>query len=69
MLIDTEYRQGVDTYSYDVRKVILKVIDAKKESLIWRATASFIVDPANQAEQIREVVAQIRENFPPKQKR
>lgn len=61
----TEYRQGVDTYQYDIRTVILSFTDVNSNTLIWRATASAIVDPVKQAEQIHEIVAKLLENFPP----
>ena len=63
-----EYRQGVDTYQYDVRTVILSFSDANSNILIWRGTASAIVDPVRQVEQIHDIVAKMLETFPPQRK-
>jgi hypothetical protein len=64
----SEYRQGIDTFPYEIRDVLLEFIDPDNHALIWRATASTIVDPNKQAEQIQEIVAKMLENFPPRRK-
>jgi hypothetical protein len=64
----SEYRQGIDTFPYEVRDVLLEFIDPSNDALIWRATASTIVNPNKQAEQIQEIVAKMLENFPPQRK-
>lgn len=64
-----EYRRGTDTYEYEVGTLILDFIDSEKKELIWRGTASGVIDPGNTAEQINEVVRKILVNFPPPQKK
>jgi hypothetical protein len=63
-----EYRRGVDTYEYEVGTLVLDFVDAKKRELVWRGTASGVIDPGKTAEQINEVVAKMLENFPPPKK-
>ena len=60
-----EYRRGTDTYEYDVGTLIIDFVDAQKKSLIWRGTASGVVDPGKTAEQVNESVRRLLENFPP----
>jgi hypothetical protein len=60
-----EVRRGVDTYEYEVGTLLIDVIDAHTNELIWRGTASGIVDPGKTAEQIQDVVARMLVNFPP----
>jgi len=64
-----EYRRGVDTYEYEVGTLVLDFVDAKKKELVWRGTASGIIDPTKTSEQINEVVAKLLENFPPLEKK
>jgi len=60
-----EYRRGVDTYEYEVGTLVLDFVDAKKKELVWRGTASGVIDPGKTAEQINEVITKMLENFPP----
>jgi hypothetical protein len=48
-----------------VGTLLIDVIDAHTNELIWRGTASGIVDPGKTAEQIQDVVARMLVNFPP----
>lgn len=64
-----EYRRGVDTYEYELGTLILDFVDAKKKELIWRGTATGVVDTSKTAEQINEVVGKILENYPPSRKK
>jgi len=60
-----EYRRGVDSYEYEVGTLVLDFVDAKKKELVWRGTASGVIDPGKTAEQINEVITKMLENFPP----
>lgn len=60
-----EYRRGVDSYEYEVGSLVIDFIDAQKRELVWRGTASGIIDPGKTAEQINEVIARLLANFPP----
>jgi hypothetical protein len=64
-----EYRRGIDTYEYEVGTLILDVVDAKTKSLIWRGTATGVVDSHITPGKINEVVKKILENFPPAKKK
>lgn len=64
-----EYRRGVDTYEYEVGTLVVDFVDAKKKELVWRGTATGIMDPAKTSEQINEVIARLLETFPPVQKK
>jgi len=64
-----EYRRGIDTYEYEVGTLILDVVDAKTKSLVWRGTATGVVDSNITPEKINEVVKKIIENFPPAKKK
>jgi Domain of unknown function (DUF4136) len=64
-----DYRRGLDTYEYEVGTLIIDFIDAKTKSLIWRGTATGVVDPTVTSEKINEVVKKILENFPPEKKK
>jgi hypothetical protein len=44
---------------------VLDFVDAKKKELVWRGTASGVIDPGKTAEQINEVITKMLENFPP----
>jgi hypothetical protein len=63
-----DYRRGVDTYEYEVGTLVLDFIDAKKKELVWRGTASGIIEPGNTAEQVNEVIGRMLSNFPPPKK-
>ncbi|MCJ7483083.1 MAG: DUF4136 domain-containing protein [Thermodesulfovibrionales bacterium] len=60
-----EYRRGVDTYEYEVGTLVLDFVDAKKKELVWRGTASGVIDPGKTAEQIDGIIAKLLDNFPP----
>ena len=60
-----EYRRGIDTYEYEMGTLILDFVDAKKKELIWRGSATGVIDPYKTSEQINEAVTKILENFPP----
>jgi Domain of unknown function (DUF4136) len=63
-----EYRRGVDTFEYEVGTLVVDFFDAKKRELVWRGTATGIIDPGNTAEQINEVITKMLANFPPPKK-
>ncbi len=60
-----EYRRGVDSYEYEVGSLVIDFVDAHKKELVWRGTASGIIDPSKTAEQIHNVIAKMLGNFPP----
>ncbi len=60
-----EYRQGVDTFEYELGTLILDFIDAKQNSLVWHGTVTGVIDPERRVEQINEAIAKMLENFPP----
>lgn len=60
-----EYRRGMDTYEYEVGTLVLDFVDARKKTLIWRGTASGVIDPDRTREQISEAVTKMLEHFPP----
>jgi hypothetical protein len=64
-----EFRRGVDTFEYEIGTLVLDFVDAKKKELVWRGTASGVMDPGKTAEQVDEVVTKMLANFPPPQKR
>jgi hypothetical protein len=64
-----EYRRGIDTYEYEVGTLIIDFVDAKTKSLIWRGTATGVVDPDIGSEKINEIVNKLLENFPPMKKK
>lgn len=65
----SEYRRGIDTYEYEEGTLVLDFVDAKKKTLIWRGTATSVIDPQKPGEQINEIVAKMLENFPPGKKK
>jgi hypothetical protein len=64
-----EYRSGLDTYEYEVGTLVLDIVDANKKTLIWRGTATGVVDPDKPSEQINEIVSKMFDNFPPVKKK
>ena len=60
-----EFRRGVDTYEYEVGTLVLDFVDAKKKELVWRGTASGVIDPGKTAEQIDGIIAKLLDNYPP----
>ncbi len=63
-----EYRRGVDTFEYEIGTLVLDVVDAKKNELIWRGTASGIIEPGKTAEQVDDVMSRLLSHFPPPKK-
>jgi hypothetical protein len=64
--------RDIDVYTYQEGTLILDVVDAASRSLMWRGTASRMVDPSwtpeEREEIVREAVAELLERFPPQQK-
>lgn len=60
---------GVDVYRYQEGTLVLDAIDAGARTLIWRGTATKVVDPDATPEEreqgIREAVEALLERFPP----
>jgi hypothetical protein len=60
---------GVDVRQYEEGTLILDVIDAVKKELVWRGTATGIIDPyqspEKRTEKINEAVKKILGKFPP----
>ncbi|HEX5135622.1 MAG TPA: DUF4136 domain-containing protein [Planctomycetota bacterium] len=63
---------GLDVYEYEQGSLIVDVVDATTRQLVWRGTATAIVDPSStpeeKTERIKEAVAKMFEDFPPKKK-
>ena len=61
--------RGVDVYQYREGTLILDIVDANTNKLIWRGTARKALDPNPTPEQrtktISEAVENILKNFPP----
>jgi len=59
----------IDVYTYQEGTLILDLVDAASRSLLWRGTASRMVDPdwtpQEREEIVREAVAALLERFPP----
>lgn len=59
-----------DVYQYTEGNLVIDLVDAKSRTLIWRGTASKVVDPGWDPErletEIHEVVTKLLEDFPPK---
>lgn len=63
---DFGYTRGVDRYEYDVGTLVIDIIDAQAKELIWRGTATGVIDPkAPSREVITRSVNKILEAFPP----
>ena len=60
----------IDVYTYQEGTLILDVVDAASRSLLWRGTASRMVDPDWTPEErekiVREAVDELLQQFPPK---
>ena len=61
---------GPDIVTYDEGTLLVDFIDPKSKSMIWRGTATAVVDPHSSAESreglIKEAVKKIVDQFPPK---
>ncbi len=58
---------SVDVYRYHQGTVLLDVVDAKKNQLVWRGSGSKVVDQnSGRPEKIRAAVQKILSRFPPK---
>jgi hypothetical protein len=61
---------GPDIVTYDEGTLLVDFIDPKSKSMIWRGTATAVVDPHSSAESreglIKEAVKKIVDEFPPK---
>jgi hypothetical protein len=60
-----EYRRGIDTFEYEVGTLVIDFVDVKKNELVWRGTASGVIEPGKTAEQIDEVISRMLADFPP----
>jgi len=64
-----EYRSGTDVYEYEEGTLIIDIVDAKKKELLWRGSATDVIDPLASPEErtrtINETVKSILVNFPP----
>jgi hypothetical protein len=64
-----EYRRGVDTFEYEVGTLVLDFVDTRKKELVWRGSASGIIEPGKTADQIDDVINRMLSNFPPPHKK
>jgi len=64
--------QDIDVYNYTQGTLLVDLVDTKKKELVWRGSASGVVDPTNSPEKIQQnidnVVTQMFANYPPKAK-
>ncbi len=64
--------RDIDVYNYTEGTLLVDLVDAKKKELVWRGSASGVVQPGSTPEQIQQrlndVTSQIFENYPPKAK-
>jgi hypothetical protein len=60
---------GLDVYEYEQGSLIVDIVDAKTRQLIWRGTATTVIDPSatpeQRTEKINEAVAKMFKDFPP----
>lgn len=63
------YGGGVDVYQYEEGTLVVDIADAKTKQLVWRGSATSILDPdatpEERTERINEAVAKMFEDFPP----
>ena len=61
---------SVDLYEYSEGSLVIDVIDPAKHELVWRGTASKVIDedwtPQEREEEIRAAVKALLASFPPK---
>jgi hypothetical protein len=64
------YGGQVDVYEYNEGTLIVDLIDAKSDQLVWRGTATKVIDETATTEEreanLREVMARLFENYPPR---
>ena len=67
------YGGGVDVYQYEEGTLVVDIADARKHELVWRGTATAVIDPGatpeERTEQVNEAVAKMFEQFPPQKKK
>jgi len=63
---------GVDVYEYEEGSLIVDIVDARSKRLVWRGSATAVVDPGatpdERTERIQEAVAKMFKDFPPPRK-
>jgi hypothetical protein len=66
------YGGGVDVYQYEEGSLIVDIVDARSKRLVWRGTATSIVDPdatpEERTKRINEAVGKMFKDFPPPKK-
>ena len=66
------YGGGVDVYQYVEGSIIVDIVDARTRALVWRGSATSIIDPdatpEERTERINEAVAKMLQDFPPPRK-
>ncbi len=64
--------RDIDVYNYTEGTLLVDLVDPKQKKLVWRGSASGVVDPGRTPEQIQQrlddVVSQMFQNYPPKSK-
>lgn len=64
------YGGGIETYNYTEGTLIIDIVDASRMELVWRGTATGVLDdnpsPEKVDQNVRDVVAKILVNYPPK---
>lgn len=66
------YAGGVDVYQYEQGSLVLDIVNYRTKQLVWRGTATAIVDPGASAEErtkrINEAVSKMLKDLPPPKK-
>lgn len=60
------YQKGAQVYEYDVGTLIVDFIDAKTKELVWRGSATDVIEEPISAKTIDEAVHKLLEPYPPK---
>lgn len=62
--------RNVDVYQYTEGTLIVDLVNSNSKQLVWRGSATGVVDPTNSPEKmeqrVNDVVARIFDNYPPK---
>lgn len=59
-----EGMQEAYTFGYQEGTVIIEVLDAATQRLVWRSTAGPVIDPETQQEKVTEAVQSMMAHFP-----
>jgi hypothetical protein len=57
---------GYDVRQYDEGTIVVDLIDTRRQAVIWRGTGTRVVTSRTSPEDLREVVAEILADYPPR---